>query len=110
MVAGMTAYALLQAALLWLLLHMLGSDLGVTAVFAGFAFGRLLSLLVLTPGGVGVADLGSAALLVAFGGEPEAVATATLIYTAITFLLEIPVGGICGLVWWRGAGRARPVA
>ncbi|MEP6761973.1 MAG: lysylphosphatidylglycerol synthase domain-containing protein [Sporichthyaceae bacterium] len=107
MVAGMTAYSLLQVTLLWLVLQMFGSNLGVSAVFAGFAFGRLLSLLVLTPGGVGVADLGSAALLVALGGEPGAVAAATLLYTAITFVLEIPVGGVCGLVWWRGPDRPR---
>jgi uncharacterized membrane protein YbhN (UPF0104 family) len=105
MALGMTSYAVLQAALLWAILAMLGSDLGVVSVFAGFAFGRLLSLLVLTPGGVGVAELGSAALLVTLGGEPAVVAAGTLLYTGITFALEIPIGGVCGLVWWRTSGR-----
>lgn len=106
MLLGMTTYAVLQVSLLWLILHMLGSSLGVVPVFAGFAFGRLLTLLVVTPGGVGIAETGSAALLVALGGDAAVIAAGTLLYTAITFALEIPVGGLCGLVWWRRAARA----
>lgn len=101
MLLGMSSYAALQVVLLWLILDMLGSSLGLAHVFAGFAFGRLLTLLVVTPGGVGIAETGSAALLVALGGDPAIVAAGTLLYTAITFALEIPVGGLCGLVWWR---------
>jgi len=101
MLLGMATYAVLQVTLLWLILHMLGSSLGLVYVFAGFAFGRLLTLLVVTPGGVGIAETGSAALLVALGGDAGLVAAATVLYTAITFALEIPVGGLCGLLWWR---------
>jgi uncharacterized membrane protein YbhN (UPF0104 family) len=107
MLLGMTSYAVLQATLLWLILHMLGSSLGIVPVFAGFSFGRLLTLLVVTPGGVGIAETGSAALLVALGGDAAVIAAGTLLFTAITFALEIPVGGLCGLLWWR---RARAVA
>lgn len=104
MLLGMTTYAVLQATLLWLILHMLGSSLGIVPVFAGFSFGRLLTLLVVTPGGVGIAETGSAALLVALGGDAAVVAAGTLLFTGITFALEIPVGGLCGLVWWRRSG------
>jgi uncharacterized membrane protein YbhN (UPF0104 family) len=107
MLLGMTTYAVLQATLLWLILHMLGSSLGIVPVFAGFSFGRLLTLLVLTPGGVGIAETGSAALLVALGGDAAVVAAATLLFSAITFALEIPVGGVCGLWWWRRSARGR---
>jgi uncharacterized membrane protein YbhN (UPF0104 family) len=106
MLLGMTTYAVLQVTLLWLILQNLGSSLGIVPVFAGFAFGRLLTLLVVTPGGVGIAETGSAALLVALGGDAAVVAAGTLLYTAITFALEIPVGGVCGLVWWRRSLRA----
>lgn len=106
MLASMTTYAVLQALLLWLILHMLGSSLGVIPVFAGFSFGRLLTLLVVTPGGVGIAETGSAALLVALGGDAAVVAAATLLFSALTFALEIPVGGVWGLLWWRHASRA----
>jgi uncharacterized membrane protein YbhN (UPF0104 family) len=104
MLLGMTTYAVLQATLLWLILDMLGSSLGIVPVFAGFSFGRLLTLLVVTPGGVGIAETGSAALLVALGGDAAVVAAGTLLFTAITFALEIPVGGLCGLMWWRRSG------
>ena len=103
MLLGMTTYAVLQATLLWLILHMLGSSLGIVPVFAGFSFGRLLTLLVVTPGGVGIAETGSAALLVALGGDAAVVAAGTLLFSAITFALEIPVGGVCGLMWWRSS-------
>jgi uncharacterized membrane protein YbhN (UPF0104 family) len=103
MLLGMTTYAVLQATLLWLILSMLGSSLGLVYVFAGFSFGRLLTLLVVTPGGVGIAETGSAALLVALGGDAAVVAAGTLLFSAITFALEIPVGGLCGLLWWRRA-------
>ena len=105
MLLGMTTYAVLQATLLWLILHMLGSSLGLVYVFAGFSFGRLLTLLVVTPGGVGIAETGSAALLVALGGDAAVVAAGTLLFSAITFALEIPVGGVCGLLWWRRSTR-----
>lgn len=107
MLLGMTTYAVLQATLLWLILHMLGSSLGIVYVFAGFSFGRLLTLLVVTPGGVGIAETGSAALLVALGGDAAVVAAGTLLFTAITFALEIPVGGLWGLLWWRRSARSR---
>jgi uncharacterized membrane protein YbhN (UPF0104 family) len=106
MLLGMTTYAVLQATLLWLILNMLGSSLGIVYVFAGFSFGRLLTLLVVTPGGVGIAETGSAALLVALGGDAAVVAAGTLLFSAITFALEIPVGGAVGLLWWRRATRA----
>lgn len=106
MLFGMATYAVLQATLLWLILNMLGSSLGLVPVFAGFSFGRLLTLLVVTPGGVGIAETGSAALLVALGGDAAVVAAGTLVFTAITFALEIPVGGAVGLLWWRRATRA----
>jgi uncharacterized protein (TIRG00374 family) len=110
MLLGMTTYAVLQATLLWLILHMLGSSLGIVPVFAGFSFGRLLTLLVVTPGGVGIAETGSAALLVALGGDAAVVAAGTLLFSAITFALEIPVGGVCGLLWWRRSSRAGAAA
>lgn len=105
MVGWSAVYAGLQALLLWLILDMLGSSLGVLPVFAGFAFGRVLTLLVVTPGGVGISETGMVGLLVALGGDPELVASGTLLFSAFTFALEIPVGGVCGLLWWRSSGR-----
>ena len=106
MLLASLGYTLLQASLLWTVLAMLGSHLGPVPVFAGYAFGRLLTLLVLTPGGLGFTETGTAALLVTLGGEAGVVAAAALLFAALTFALEIPVGAVCGLVWWRTASRA----
>ncbi|MCW2621395.1 MAG: hypothetical protein JWL64_997 [Frankiales bacterium] len=105
MLVGMIGYGVLQALLLWLALSMLGSTLGMVQVFTGFAFGRVLTLLVVTPGGVGISETGSVSLLVALGGDPAVVAAGTLLFSALTFALEIPVGGLWGLCWWRSTGR-----
>ncbi|MEO6205673.1 MAG: lysylphosphatidylglycerol synthase domain-containing protein, partial [Mycobacteriales bacterium] len=93
MLLGALAYAALQAALLWVVLTMLGSQLGPVAVFAGFAVGRVLTLLVFTPGGLGSSEAGSAAVLIALGGDPVIVASGIVLFSVLTFALEIPVGG-----------------
>ena len=107
MTLGMLAYSGLQALLAWQCLHAMGSTLTVTEVFAGFAFGRLLTSFVATPSGVGVAETGAAALLAKFGGDPAASAAGILLFSFFfTYLLEIPIGAIGWLTWalwtpWR---------
>jgi len=103
---GMVAYALLQAVLAWLCLQAVGSNLSVAEVFAGYAFGRLLTSVVATPSGVGISETGSAALLVAFGGDPVTSTAGVLLFSLFTYLIEIPIGGIGWLTWalyspWR---------
>jgi uncharacterized protein (TIRG00374 family) len=86
---------------------------------AAFAFVRLLSVLPVTPGGIGVVELGLTGPLIAGLGPAAAaqVAAAVLLYRAVTYLLPIPLGAVA-YVWWRhtiraGAGRRpgdRPAA
>lgn len=105
---GKAAYALAQAALLWLCLGALGTAPGVEVVFAAFAVERLLSMVVITPGATGVVEVGMTGLLVALGTDPVTAAAGVLVYRAITVGLEIPVGG-AGLLWWtlrRNPGAA----
>ena len=92
--AGMGTYVLLQGALLWGCLHVVGATVPWYAVVAAFAVERLLSLAVLTPGGAGTAEAGTVAALVALGGDPLAVTSGVLLYRGFIFLLEIPVGGV----------------
>jgi putative heme transporter len=70
-------------------------------VFATFAFVRLLSALPITPGGVGVVELGLTAGLVAAGGPRTDVVAAVLVYRALTYLPPIPIGAVCYLHWRR---------
>ncbi len=100
---GTMGYAVLQAVLLWACLHAVGAPLGVTVVLAAFTVDRIMSMVVLTPGGAGFAEAGAAAALVALGGAPAAMAAGVLLYRGFTFALEIPVGGgwLVGWLWTR---------
>jgi putative heme transporter len=68
---------------------------------AAFAFVRLLTALPITPGGVGITELGLVGTLAAGAGAAGAaqVTAAVLLYRAVTYLPPIPLGAITYLVW-----------
>jgi putative heme transporter len=68
---------------------------------ASFAFVRLLSAVPITPGGLGVVELGLTATLVAAGGQEARVVAAILLYRLLTFVLPIPLGVISYALWRR---------
>jgi uncharacterized membrane protein YbhN (UPF0104 family) len=74
-------------------------------VLAAFAFVRLLSAFPITPGGLGVVELGLAAVLVVAGGDKEQVVAGVLVFRALTFLLPMPIGALTYWVWRRAEGR-----
>ena len=96
---GTLAYAALQAALLWVCMHVVGLDLNAISLAGALAVDRLLTLLPLTPGGVGLVEGGMAAALTALGASPEPVVAGVLLYRGFTYLAEIPVGGLTALAW-----------
>lgn len=77
-------------------------------VLGAFAFVRLLSALPITPGGLGVVELGLTAALVVAGGDREAVVAGVLVYRALTYLVPIPLGALTYLVWRRRTSWRRP--
>ena len=84
-------------------------QVGWAEVLAAFAFVRLLSALPLTPGGLGVVELGLTAALVAAGGQRPQVVAAVLVYRALTYLAPVPLG-VATYVVWRRNGRWRRTA
>jgi putative heme transporter len=79
-----------------------------TKVLAAFAFVRLLSAVPVTPGGLGVVELGLTAAL--GSGLPEAaknqIAAGVLLFRALTWFVPIPLGLVAWLFWrsntsWR---------
>jgi uncharacterized protein (TIRG00374 family) len=68
---------------------------------AAFAFVRLLTALPITPGGLGVTELGLVGLLTAGAGHQVSaqVTAAVLLYRAVTFLPPIPLGAAAFLTW-----------
>ena len=93
MSVAMMGYVALQGLLLGLCLHLTGAGNTWVEVLAGFALERLLTVVPITPGGVGVADLGMVGVLLALGGDPTGVAAGAILYRAFVFAIEIPVGG-----------------
>jgi uncharacterized membrane protein YbhN (UPF0104 family) len=92
------------------------TEISTAKAFAVFSFSRLLSAIPLTPGGVGVIDLGYVGGLTA--GLPEAdhaaVVAAVLIFRLLTYGIQIPLGGFTYFVWlknksWRKDAPDRPV-
>ena len=78
---------------------------------AAFSFGRLVTALPVTPGGLGVMELTLTAALVAAGGDATPVAAAVLVYRALTYLPPIVLGGPAYVVWRvRYGGHAHVAA
>ncbi len=102
LVLGMLAYLVLQGVLMWACLAVVGSDLGWAEVTAGYALGRMLTTVVLTPGGTGFAETGTAAALIALGGDPVVTVAGVLLFSFFTFVCEIP-GGLFAYVWHLAA-------
>lgn len=80
-------------------LRVAGVDVSWRMMFAAFAVGRLLTAIPLTPGGLGVAEAGSAAVLVAMGAAPAPTGAAVTLFALYSHLLEIPAGAIAAGLW-----------
>jgi uncharacterized protein (TIRG00374 family) len=78
-----------------------GSEVSWVEALAAFALVRLLSAFPVTPGGLGVVELGLAAALVLAGGQEAQVVAAVLVFRVLTFVLPIPIGAITWWLWRR---------
>src|SRR6202034_3658168 len=68
---------------------------------AAYAFVRLLTVLPITPGGLGITELGLIGILADGAGPRESaqITAAVLLYRAVTYLPPIPLGAAAFLVW-----------
>jgi uncharacterized membrane protein YbhN (UPF0104 family) len=110
----LTLATLVSHVSLFLVLLLSLRSVGVTAeqaawqeILAAFAFVRLISALPITPGGLGVVELGYSAALVAAGGDRATVLAGILVFRALTYLLPIPWGILTYLRWRQGAERRK---
>lgn len=86
------------------------SDVSWARVLAAFAFGRLITTIPVTPGGLGVIELGYVAAL-SFGvGEAveTRVVAAVLLFRALTFIPPVLIGGFTFLFWKRNTPWREP--
>lgn len=105
MTLGTLGYQAIYFVLFWACLWLCGLVTGVGTMLAAFALGRLLTSVAVTPGGIGLVEAGSVALLVAMGADPAQAASGILLFTIFTHILEIPFGVLAWLVWLWGRGR-----
>lgn len=106
--ATILSHLSLYALLVLSLRHMGVSAVEVTGAeaLAVFALVRLIAAVPITPGGLGVVEVGYTTALVVAGGDEELVVAAVLIYRALSYLLQVPLGAVAFIVWrsrgdWR---------
>jgi uncharacterized protein (TIRG00374 family) len=75
--------------------------------FASWALVRLLGTVPITPGGVGVVELGLTGALVGFGGRNAEVVAAVLVYRFLTAIPTILLG-LAAAFTWRRQKRPEP--
>ncbi|MDQ4068940.1 MAG: flippase-like domain-containing protein [Actinomycetota bacterium] len=108
--ARLTVVTLLSHFSLYLVLLLSLRHIGVSndevhwaEILAVFAFVRLLTAIPITPGGLGVVELGLVAGLTAAGGDEAGVVAAVLVFRALTYLVQIPFGLVTYLFWRRNS-------
>ena len=85
-----------------------GGEVDVVEAFAAWALTRLLTAIPITPGGLGIIELGLTGALVAAGGDSERVVAAVLLYRMLTWLPPILLGVPAVLLWRRLHPLQRP--
>ena len=84
-------------------------EVSTAEAFAVYAFSRLLTVVPITPGGVGLIDLGYIGGLTAFSGEEKAaIVAAVLLFRALTYAIQIPIGGFTYIIWRVKSDWRRP--
>lgn len=77
------------------------SDVSLAEAFAAWSLVRLLGTIPITPGGIGIVELGLTTALVAFGGDNSAVVAAVLVYRFLTLAPTIVYGLVATATWRR---------
>jgi len=86
------------------------SEVSGAEAFAAWSLVRLLGSLPITPGGLGVVEVGLVAALVGFGGANAEVVAAVLIYRFLTIIPTLVLGLLAGATWRRlKTVRTRPI-
>ena len=83
------------------------SEVTVVEAFAAWSLARLLGSIPITPGGIGVVELGLTGALVAFGGNNAGVVAAVLLYRFLTMVPTLLLGLIAAATARRREAHAR---
>lgn len=106
MTLGMAGQFVLLFGLYWFAARSVGLDLPLAELVAAYTFRQMLTAVAVTPGGLGITEVGTAGLLVVLGGSPGAASATALLYALYAHLVVVPFG-LLALAAWRGDLRRR---
>ena len=72
--------------------------------FAAWSLVRLIGTIPITPGGIGIIELGLTGALIGFGGGNAGVVAAVLVYRFLTMVPTLLVGLGAAFTWRRHRG------
>lgn len=105
MTFGMIGFFGLYYALFVLIMRDVGVALPLGMLFAAYAIGRLLTAVGITPGGLGVTESATVIALVGWGAPPAQATAGVVLFSVVTHLMEVPLGGLGWLAWSATAQR-----
>lgn len=96
---GMVGFFGVYFLLFVLITRATGIEMPLSRLFAAYAIGRLLTAVGITPGGIGVTETATAAVLVGWGADPAGATATVVLFSIFTHLMEVPLGGLGWLLW-----------
>ena len=106
---GMIGFFAAYFVLFVLIMRGTGVTLPLTLLFAAFAIGRLLTTIGVTPGGIGVTETATSAVLVAWGADNAGATAGVVLFSIFTHLMEVPLGAL-GWLLWTASPKVEPLA
>lgn len=99
MTLGMIGFFGAYYVLFVLILRETGVLLPLNLLFAAFAIGRLLTAVGITPGGIGITESVTVAVLVGWGADSVGAFAGVFLFSVFTHLMEVPLGAVGWLAW-----------
>lgn len=99
MTFGMVGFFGMFYLLFWFGMNAVGVQFPFAYMFFAYALSRLLTAVPVTPGGMGVTEAATLALMVAWGADPAQATAGVVLFSLFTNFLEIPLGAVGWLVW-----------
>jgi uncharacterized membrane protein YbhN (UPF0104 family) len=79
-------------------------EVSVIEAFAAWSLARVLGSIPVTPGGLGIVELGLTSVLAGFGGNHAGVVAAVLLYRFLTIVPTLVFGAVAAVAWRRRRG------
>jgi uncharacterized protein (TIRG00374 family) len=80
------------------------SEVSLAEAFAAWSFVRIIGTIPITPGGIGIVEVGLTSALIGFGGANAGVVAAVLVYRFLTIVPTLLVGLVSAATWRRHRG------